>query len=646
MKKHLIRFVALTLTAALAVSPIMIHAEEPKTADLYMEDAESDEMIIFPEEEDETVDDADAMDIEISKDDDAETDEDIVDDMAEALDPEEADPVLTDGLFEEEETGDIDPEEAKQIRNIIDTTIEENKEHGLYATLNAIFKALADGGINVREDNLDALKDMIFEALKGNFDNTEEELLGAVGAAAERAKENGLVAVMACGMLSAASTTKSSWNEGSKYFKPIYDSAIDAIAISNPELKPFVPLFKALGGFIFNTGSGDRTDEVLDELNKLQTQITTAENNLKDHTYNVVALSDIGDKYNTVQYKAATIRTLIGNIKGDGKLSEEEKTQQIADLYKDAEFRSLMSAMNGATDCFYRDVNDIFETNLFDAAYNRACEEVMFSGEALTMTMPYIMKQFSYYTAAYATMGEVYDAYEEVYGDTSLTASRLEMAERLCGEDLDGNHVCKSVTDLIDEYFQRNRYIFVGKSNRTNIPVDDELNVLNGTLFVEHCIVRYYDYLNWCETPKYMSNSLLSTSQLKDIAEYCAQKNITIFDFLFNVMKFKPANPDGYPVFMETETGSEDDPLWYHRGEYYVPSGNDVFGTVYLVTGKSINKSRSGDSCRLDYEGVNALKVTKDVSNVKLASGILNYNLGIISHTYYYNTPIFFRRAE
>ena len=93
--------------------------------------------------------------------------------------------------------------------------------------------------------------------------------------------------------------------------------------------------------------------------------------------------------------------------------------------------------------------------------------------------------------------------------------------------------------------FYLSRYIFVGKSNRTNIPVDDELNVLNGTIFVEHCIVRYYDYFDWCETPKYMSNSVLSTSQLKDIAAYCAQKNITIFELLFNVMKFKPANPDG-----------------------------------------------------------------------------------------------------
>ena len=187
MKKHLIRFVTLTLTAALAVSPIMVHAEESKTADLYMEDAKSDEMIIFPEEEDGTVDDVDAMDIEISEADDAETDEEIVDDMAEAPDTEEADPALIDGLFEEEETGDIDPEETEQIRNIIDATIEENKEHGLYATLNAVFRALADGGINVREDNLNTCKDMIFEALKGNFDNTEEELLGAVGAAAERA---------------------------------------------------------------------------------------------------------------------------------------------------------------------------------------------------------------------------------------------------------------------------------------------------------------------------------------------------------------------------------------------------------------------------------------------------------------------------
>ena len=150
MKKHLIRFVTLTLTAALAVSPIMVHAEESKTADLYMEDAKSDEMIIFPEEEDGTVDDVDAMDIEISEADDAETDEEIVDDMADVPDTEDADPELIDGLIEVEDTDDIDPEEAEQIRNIIDTTIEENKEHGLYATLNAIFKALADGGIDVR----------------------------------------------------------------------------------------------------------------------------------------------------------------------------------------------------------------------------------------------------------------------------------------------------------------------------------------------------------------------------------------------------------------------------------------------------------------------------------------------------------------
>ena len=87
MKKHMTRLITLTLAAALAVSPIMIHAEELKTASLYTEDAESDELI-FPEE-DETVDDTDAMDIEVSEADDAGTDEEIVDDTADVPDTED-----------------------------------------------------------------------------------------------------------------------------------------------------------------------------------------------------------------------------------------------------------------------------------------------------------------------------------------------------------------------------------------------------------------------------------------------------------------------------------------------------------------------------------------------------------------------------
>ena len=50
-----------------------------------------------------------------------------------------------------------------------------------------------------------------------------------------------------------------------------------------------------------------------------------------------------------------------------------------------------MSAMNGATDCFYSASNDIFHnTNIFDAAYNTALPTVMFSGEALDVCVPYL----------------------------------------------------------------------------------------------------------------------------------------------------------------------------------------------------------------------------------------------------------------
>ena len=79
--------------------------------------------------------------------------------------------------------------------------------------------------------------------------------------------------------------------------------------------------------------------------------------------YNVVAMNAIGDKYSTVYEKANTVRTLIGDIELNGNLTEAEKLQRIAAIYNDAEFRSLMSAMNGASNCFFSRQNDIFSND-------------------------------------------------------------------------------------------------------------------------------------------------------------------------------------------------------------------------------------------------------------------------------------------
>jgi len=156
----------------------------------------------------------------------------------------------------------------------------------------------------------------------------------------------------------------SEWKEIHKYYKSVYDGMLDALAIAAPEIKPLVPLLKLLlGNTLFKEGPAqDNTGEIIKEkLNDISTQIKTLEQTLKDHTYNVVSLAQIGDKYSTVKDKALTVNTHISDIMDDNTISYDEQRKEIADIYKSAEFDSLISAMNGATDCFYSSENNIFE---------------------------------------------------------------------------------------------------------------------------------------------------------------------------------------------------------------------------------------------------------------------------------------------
>ena len=331
------------------------------------------------------------------------------------------------------------------------------------------------------------------------------------------------------------------WHEIKKYYKATYDGMLDAIGAACPEAKAIVPLLKLLlGQTIFRDGpEAVNTGEIiLERLDKLSEELKGVEQNLKDHTYNVVSLAFIGDKYSTVKDKAETINTHIIDIMDTSALTDEEKKVEIASIYKSAEFDSLISAMNGATDCFYSSSNSIFDKkNIFDAAYDRACEEVMFSQEALKISMPYIMSQYAIYTAAYATMCEVFDAYEEVNGAGRLTRTRELMAQRLFGKDLEGNTVGKSVTELIADYLSRDKYIFVNRSNNTNIKVDKNL------LYVIEIgkILPIQIFTQAMTTPDYVKKNPLTEDHIKALANYCNSRNVCPWQFLFNEMCFDPA---------------------------------------------------------------------------------------------------------
>ena len=218
------------------------------------------------------------------------------------------------------------------------------------------------------------------------------------------------------------------------------------------------------------------------------------------------------------------------------------------------------------------------------------------------------------------------------------------MAERLYGQDLDGNKVGKSVSELVADYLSRDRYVFVNKSNTTAIPLNKDIYVCHRDNMTKNSIKSTYYYSSWCTTPDYMPANPLSQDQLKSIASYCADRNVTIFDFLFNDMKFEPdmltaaqrKAGDMAPPPFNISTSLE-------RGVYYLPTGSYVYGSVYLATGHSLDKHQAGERAWIDYTAINATKVGAKEETLKLAEASLNYYGNICGYSYYQNCPMFFQ---
>ena len=161
----------------------------------------------------------------------------------------------------------------------------------------------------------------------------------------------------------------------------------------------------------------------------------------------------------------------------------------------------------------------------------------MFSREAIDISLPYIMTQYAIYAAAYATMSEVYDAYEEVYGAGKLNKTRELMTERMFGGNLQGELTGKSILELIGDYANRDKFVFVNRSNNTNIKVNPTMMyVINmgGILPIEL-------HSQAMRTPDYVRKNPLNQDQVKALNEYCNKMGVSLWNFLFCDMQFEPA---------------------------------------------------------------------------------------------------------
>ena len=521
---------------------------------------------------------------------------------------------------DEAETGDA-VDRAALMELLIDSAVEARQDEGLYAALDSSFATLAENAdvlanpeTGLIETDGSRIVNLTYDALSSRFDVEPERLMSAIGAAAFRADEAGYLQALggdrALVSLAASSQTNA---DVMKYTNSYFGSLLDAISLASPGFKPFVPLLKTLAGDIFST-DGNANAQVLNKLNDIEKQIQDAESSLMRSTYNVVSLQSIGDKYSSVRDRAEHVQEQIGNIAGNTALSDAQRLQQLADLKNDSEFRALESAMDGATNCFTSNVNDIFERqSIFDAAYARACESVMFSREAIDISIPYITRQFAVYCAAYGVMNQVYSAYEQVYGAASLTATRQKMAQRLGGVDASGNNVGGSVTEAIKNYCARDKFLFVDKGS-CSIALDRAVNVwqirgkIGDTKF------------NEINTIANQAKAIpVSKGQMEDICRYAASKGRSLFNFLFNDMQFAPAadrnlklgnDPAKIQKQLDNQTFAFDfdeltqtwdegiTDVWFLNGQQSMPDkrdGNDYCKVANLINGRRVGIEKKDD---------------------------------------------------
>ena len=543
MKTNFKRIIAAVLLAALTLTGIINTFAVAEEAELINENIIEtvNEEPVFEEEiaaasVDEIIEEAD---MSLTEDGAAELTEETEAEIIEET--EEADLGELTGEVEEETEPQIEDEDKQQLMaDLIEMAVEDTKDQGIYTALNATFATLADNAealanpeTGIIETDGNAIVNMTYDALSANFDNNPEQLMGAIGAAAARAEAAGFIQTLGgdAALVSMAAAESGASADMMKYSKSAIDALVDAIALACPELKPLIPFLKALSGDVFSTGGGINA-EVLKKLNDIEVEIRKSEESIKRNGYNVVSLQSIGDKYSTVADKAELISDRIGNIMGNVNLTDAQKLQNVADLTENSEFLALESAMNGATKCFTSNVNDIFERqSIFEAAYARASESVMFSSEALTMSTPYIIRQFSVYLAAYGVMNQVYNAHEQVYGASSLTATRNKMAERLGGIDMSGDSMGGTVGAQLRAYFARDRYTFVNRGT-ANVPLKRGIiatHINKGTHYDAHYAIE-----NWVKA------NPLSQAQVEALCSYAASRGECLFDYLFNDMHFVP----------------------------------------------------------------------------------------------------------
>ena len=197
----------------------------------------------------------------------------------------------------------------------------------------------------------------------------------------------------------------------------------------------------------------------------------------------------------------------------------------------------------------------------------------MFSGEVIDAVTPYLVRQMTTYIRAYGAINEVLDARQITEGMESAKTSRERLDQSM-----------EAVMKRYEEFYRTDRDVFIDKG-RCSIRLKKQL-------LVKENYGKTFDYNHIPATPSFMKENPLNAQQVKDLAEYAAQKGKTIFEYLVNDLKF-------YPVRVTDEEKAERSAQGIYDVQNVYPfqstdlTKHTVTGHPYLAAGAQNLKQES-----------------------------------------------------
>ena len=348
---------------------------------------------------------------------------------------------------------------------------------------------------------------------------------------------------------------------GKKLAQDYIGVALDAIGKANPALAPLITTFKPLVGFLFGLDGGDDPNaKVLNKLDDIDKHLDSMEANLKSHAEDLVTFTEIGKKFQNVADAYEPLHNKIGDIThryNANKITKEEFNRQIGALYGGQEYNVMAGALAGATNAYRGNTSFSLEENsIFSSAYNLQCAHVMFSGEAIDDTAPYLLRQLCTYIKGYSLINTVLDSLEASNGPNYCAESRDSMLKNLGGIDKGKyNENAPGVFGLYNDYFNSNRFIVVNKTSDRSKHVQ-----LSGTLgycgnpageFFDNKVFLGDDIRN--TTPEIFKP--IPPVLMDPLYAYCKAKNISLYSFLIDKVGFEiewePNNQLEYQAFKD-----------------------------------------------------------------------------------------------